>query len=142
MPKLLFARAARDADEERRVRKLAASRHAPGDWIRRAQMVARSWDGLRTSAIAVELGCHQQRVRERLARFNAEGLAGLGDLQEAWWRLFRRAALAGQSFANDREIARATTVATAQLNRRARPCVWGQPPRPHRPLRRLLVYRI
>jgi transposase len=79
MPKLLCARAAVDAEEERKVRKLAASRHAPGDWIRRARMVARSWDGLRTSAIATELGCHPQTVRERLARFNAEGLDGLGD---------------------------------------------------------------
>ena len=64
------------------------------------------------------------------------------NLQEAWWRLFRRAALAGQSFANDREIDQATTVATAQLNRRATPWVWGRPPAPHRHLRRLLVYRI
>lgn len=79
MPKLLRARAAVDAEEERKVRKLAASRHAPGDWIRRARMVARSWDGLRTGAIAAELGCHPQTVRERLARFNAEGLGGLGD---------------------------------------------------------------
>lgn len=79
MPKLLRARAAVDAEEERKVRKLAASRHAPGDWIRRAKMVARSWDGLRTGAIAAELGCHPQTVRERLARFNAEGLEGLGD---------------------------------------------------------------
>ena len=79
MPKLLCARAAVDAEEERKVRKLAASRHAPGDWIRRARMVARSWDGLRTAAIAAELGCHPQTVRERLARFNAEGIDGLGD---------------------------------------------------------------
>ena len=79
MPKLLFARAAVDVEEERKVRKLAASRHAPGDWILRARMVARSWDGLRTSAIAAELGCHPQTVRERLARFNAAGLDGLGD---------------------------------------------------------------
>jgi transposase len=79
MPKLLYARAAIDAEEERQVRKLAASRHAPGDWIVRARMVARSWDGLRTSAIAAELGCHPQTVRERLIRFNAEGVDGLGD---------------------------------------------------------------
>ena len=79
MPKLLRARPPLDADEERRVRKLAGSRHAPGDWIRRARMVARSWDGLRTSAIAAELGCHQETVRERLTRFTAEGLDGLGD---------------------------------------------------------------
>ena len=79
MPKLLRARPPVDATEERRVRKLAASRHAPGDWIRRAGMIARSWDGRRTAAIAAELGCHPQTVRERLARFNAEGLDGLGD---------------------------------------------------------------
>jgi len=42
-------------------------------------MIVRSWDGLRTTAIAAELGCHAQTVRERLARFNAEGLDGLGD---------------------------------------------------------------
>ncbi len=79
MPKLLQARPPLDVKEERQVRKLAGSRHAPGDWIRRARMVARSWDGLRTSAIAGELGCHQETVRERLTRFNAEGLDGLGD---------------------------------------------------------------
>ena len=79
MPKLLRARPPFGATEERRVRKLAASRHAPGDWIRRARMIARSWDGLRTAAIAAEVGCHPQAVRERLARFNAEGLDGLGD---------------------------------------------------------------
>ncbi len=78
MPKLLRARPPGDDTEERQVRKLAGSRHAPGDWIRRARMVARSWDGLRTSAIAAELGCHQETVRERLTRFNAEGLDGFG----------------------------------------------------------------
>jgi transposase len=79
MPKLLRARPPLDAAEERRIRKLAGSRHAPGDWIRRAKMIARSWDGLRTAAIAGELGYHPQTVRERLLRFNAEGLDGLGD---------------------------------------------------------------
>ena len=64
------------------------------------------------------------------------------NLQEAWWRLFRRAARAGPSFANDRAIDQATTVATAQLNRLAKPWVWGRPPKPHRRLRRILVYRI
>ncbi len=73
MPKLLRARPPLDAKEERQVRKLAGSRHAPGDWIRRARMVARSWDGRRTSAIAGELGCHQETVRERLTRFNGSG---------------------------------------------------------------------
>jgi transposase len=79
MPKLLFARAPVDIVEERQVRKLAGSRHAPGDWIRRAQMVVRSWAGRRTTDIARELGCHPQTVRERLTRFNSEGVDGLGD---------------------------------------------------------------
>jgi hypothetical protein len=43
------------------------------------------------------------------------------NLQEGWWRLFRRDALAGQSFASHKEIEQATRVATAQLNRRAKP---------------------
>jgi transposase len=79
MPQLLRARPPRDAIEAHQVRKLAGSRHAPGDWIQRARMIARSWEGLRTGAIAAELRCHPQTVRERLGRFNAEGLEGLGD---------------------------------------------------------------
>ena len=79
MPKLVFARPAHDAAEERQIRTLARSRHAPADWIQRAQMIARSWDELRTTAIAAERNCHPQTVRERLARFNAEGVDGLGD---------------------------------------------------------------
>ncbi|WP_031170497.1 helix-turn-helix domain-containing protein [Streptosporangium roseum] len=79
MPKLLFARPPLDAAEDRKIRKLAGARHAPGDWIMRAQMIVLSWQGLRTSAIAAKLGCHMQTVRERLDRFNVEGLAGLGD---------------------------------------------------------------
>ena len=58
------------------------------------------------------------------------------NLQEAWWRLFRREALAGQSFADAEEIELATRVATNQLNHRARPWVWGRPPRPPRHRRR------
>jgi hypothetical protein len=64
------------------------------------------------------------------------------NLQEAWWRLFRRGALAGQAFACAGEIALATRVATCQLNARARPWVWGRPlPSPRR-RRRVSVYRI
>jgi transposase len=79
MPKLLSARPPLDAVEERTIRKPAGARHAPADWIRRAQIVALSWDGLRVPAIAAALGCSQKAVRYRLARFAAEGLAGLGD---------------------------------------------------------------
>jgi transposase len=42
-------------------------------------MVALSWDGLRVPAIAAALRCHPQTVRERLLRFTAEGVDGLGD---------------------------------------------------------------
>lgn len=79
MPKLLHARLPASVEEEQKVRKLAGSRHAPADWAMRARMILLSWGGARTSAIAAQLGCHMQTVRERLARFNAEGLDGLGD---------------------------------------------------------------
>jgi hypothetical protein len=79
VPKLLSARLPKDAEEERKIRKLAGSRHAPGDWINRARIVFLSWQGLRTARIAQELGCHPKTVRQRLHRFNAEGIDGLGD---------------------------------------------------------------
>jgi hypothetical protein len=47
------------------------------------------------------------------------------NLPEAWWRIFRRDALAGQSLARSDEITLAT-VATCQLNARARLWVWGR----------------
>src|SRR3954454_23766628 len=79
MPKLLFARPPADVVEERKIRKLAGARHAPADWIRRAQIIALSWQGMRVPAIAATLGCSQKAVRYRLARFAADGLDGLGD---------------------------------------------------------------
>jgi len=79
MPKLLYARTPQDTLEEQKVRKLANSRHAPADWIVRARMIVLSWSALRTREIAVQLGCHPQTVRERIHRFNAEGIDGLGD---------------------------------------------------------------
>lgn len=78
MPKHLAARPPVDEVEERQVRKLTHRVHAPADWIFHAQIVARSWDGLRTRQIAEELGCHPQTVRERLQAFNDRGLDGLG----------------------------------------------------------------
>src|SRR4051812_33555661 len=79
MPMFLSARPAVDAVEEAKVRKLAGARHAPADWVQRARIVTLSWAGLHTTAIAAELGCHPKTVRERLHRFNAAGLDGLGD---------------------------------------------------------------
>jgi transposase len=79
MPKILRVRAAQDEKEERWVRKLAASRHGPADWILHARMVVCSWDGERVEAIAQELYCNVQTVRRRLHRFDVEGIEGLGD---------------------------------------------------------------
>jgi transposase len=78
MPKLLQARPAVDAREAHQVRKLATSIHAPADWIVHAKMILRSWEGARTLAIAAELRCHAQTVRERIQAFNERGLEGLG----------------------------------------------------------------
>jgi hypothetical protein len=79
MPKLLYARPSDNLAEEIKIRKLANSRHAPGDWINRARMIVRSWEGLRTMQIASGLRCHPQTVRERIHPFNAEGFDGIGD---------------------------------------------------------------
>ena len=57
MPKILRALPARDEQEARSVRKLAASRHGPADWIQHARMVVSSWEGWRVEAIATELHC-------------------------------------------------------------------------------------
>lgn len=80
MPKILRARPAADAAEEKTVRKLAGARHAPADWILRGRIITMSWAGLRVPAIADRLGCHEQTVRRWLVRFNASGLDGLADL--------------------------------------------------------------
>jgi hypothetical protein len=64
------------------------------------------------------------------------------NLQEGWWRRFRREAFAGQSFADAKEIDLATRVATEHLNARAKPWVWGRPPPANRALRRHFVYRL
>jgi transposase len=78
MPTHLTARPPQEAHEERQVRKLAHSQHAPADWVLHAKMVVRSWEGQRVRQIAGELGCHQQTVRDRLHAFNERGLEGLG----------------------------------------------------------------
>lgn len=78
MPKHLQARAAQDEREERQVRKLAGSHHAPADWKFHAQMVVESWAGKTPQEIATTLSCHLRTVRIHLNRLNAEGMNGLG----------------------------------------------------------------
>ncbi|MGE5289813.1 MAG: helix-turn-helix domain-containing protein [Micromonosporaceae bacterium] len=79
MPKFLRARAPQDDGEARKIRRLAGARHAPADWIERARIVALSWDGLGVAAIAARVGCHENKVRRWLHRFNAAGIDGLGN---------------------------------------------------------------
>jgi transposase len=76
----LFARPPADATEERRIRRLAAARHAPASWLQRARIVTLSWDGAQVDQIAAQLGCHQRTVYRWLHRFNQGGIEGLGDL--------------------------------------------------------------
>jgi hypothetical protein len=64
------------------------------------------------------------------------------NLQEPWWRIFRHHALAGNDFADPGDIAYATANATAQLNRQAKPWIWGRPPPTPRRLRRRFVYTL
>jgi transposase len=79
VPKFLRARPPLDDSEARKIRRLAGARHAPADWIERAQIIALSWDGLGVAEIAARAGCHENTVRRWLHRFNAEGLDGLGN---------------------------------------------------------------
>ena len=78
MPKHVTARDAQDEREERAVRKLARSQHAPADWIGHARMVVESWAGKTPDQIAAELHCHPQTVRIHVVRFNQQGIDGLG----------------------------------------------------------------
>jgi len=55
MPKQVKARAAQDTQEERQVRRLAGSHHAPADWKVHAQMVLLSWAGKTPNETAAEL---------------------------------------------------------------------------------------
>ncbi len=78
MPKQVKARAPQNEREERAVRKLARSHHAPADWIWHARMVVESWAGKTPEQIAADLQCHPQTVRLHVARFNQQGIEGLG----------------------------------------------------------------
>ena len=76
----LFARPPVDLAEERRIRRLAAARHAPASWLQRARIITLSWDGAQVGQIAAQLGCHPRTVYRWLHRFNQGGIDDLGDL--------------------------------------------------------------
>ena len=62
------------------------------------------------------------------------------NLDNAFARFVHEGDPAGQCFADSYEIDPATRVATRQLNRKARPWVWGRPPKPPRYRRPTFVY--
>jgi transposase len=76
----LYARPPADPTEERRIRRLAAARHAPASWLQRARIVTLSWDGAQVGQIAAQLDCHPRTVYRWLHRFNQGGIDDLGDL--------------------------------------------------------------
>jgi transposase len=78
MPKLLAARSPLETAEARQVRQLARRQQAPADGVLPAPMVARSWDGARTRAIAEARDGHPQTVRERFQACTARGRDGRG----------------------------------------------------------------
>jgi transposase len=79
MPKLLFARRSADAAEEDTIRKLARARHAPADWIQRAQIITFELERCEGSGDRRGAGCSEKTVRYRLSRFDAEGIKGFAD---------------------------------------------------------------
>jgi transposase len=126
----------------------APSRNTVG-WLRLLQEVARDNPRGPIRVVTDNLSSHDSKStrawledhpRIRHA-FIPKGACWL-NFQEGWWRIFRRQALAGQSFADPDEIAHATRVATAQLNARARPWIWGRPEPKHRSYRRRFIYTL
>ena len=75
----LFARPPADPTEERRIRRLAAARHAPASWLERVRIITLSWDGAQVGQIAEALDCHPRTVYRWLHRFNQGGIDDLGD---------------------------------------------------------------
>ena len=68
------------ADEEReKIERLVRAQSAPVRLVRRARIIQLAAQGLSAPAIAQQLGVSEKAVRQRLARFAVEGLAGLDD---------------------------------------------------------------
>ena len=124
----------------------APSRNSDG-WIQLLTRIARANPRGPIRVVTDNLSSHTSwKVRQWLAHhprikqvFIPKRACWL-NMAEGWWRLLRRAAFAGQSFVDTAEIAYAVAVATAQLNTRATPWVWGRPAPPTRTLRRKFVY--
>jgi hypothetical protein len=132
----------------RRSRETASSRNTTG-YLALLQTLDQTYPTGDLYLVADNLASHSSGpIRDWLAdhpriqhAFIPVGAAWL-NLIEGWWRLFRRKAFTGVSLADAQDIAYATRIATAQLNRHAAPWIWGRPPPPHRTLRRRFIYRL
>lgn len=80
----------RDPAEERRLRELAAARHAPASSIQRGRIIAAGWDGADVAEVARRLGWHPKTVYTWLHWFNTGGIDGLADLPRPGVPGFRR----------------------------------------------------
>lgn len=126
----------------------APSRNSEG-WIQLLRHIARANPRGQIRVVTDNLSSHTSgKVREWLSHhrriqqvFIPKAACWL-NMAEGWWRLLRRAAFAGQSFADTAEIVYVVAIATAQLNVHAQSWVWGRPPPPTRKLRRKFVYRL
>jgi len=78
VPKLLWVRGLSE-EEEQEIGRLARSRTAPVRLVERARLIGLAQHGMRVPVIAATVGVSEPVVRRWLARFNADGLAGLAD---------------------------------------------------------------
>lgn len=67
------------AEEREKIERLIRAQSAPVRLVRRARMIHLAGQGLTAPAIAQQLGVSEKAVRQRLARFSVEGMAGLDD---------------------------------------------------------------
>jgi DDE superfamily endonuclease len=128
---ITFTAAARNTAGHQRLLETIAAANPKGD----LRIIGDNLASHKSPPIQAWLGEHR-RVQQV---FIPKGASWL-NLQEPWWRWFRREALAGQTFVDSVEIDRATTVATAQLNGRTKPWVWGRPAPPPRKCRHRFLY--
>jgi transposase len=66
-------------DEAREIARLTRARSAPVRLVARARVIALAQEGRRLPDVATDLGVSVAMVRRWVRRFNAQGLAGLGD---------------------------------------------------------------
>nr|WP_275407956.1 transposase [Actinoplanes regularis] len=91
-----------------------------------------------TSVSTREWTLGHPRIRQVFIPENACWL----NLQEPWWRMFRRQGLAGQQLASGSDIRTVTAVATGQLNAKAKPWIWGATAATERVNRLKATYKI